>query len=334
MRISTGVAIIVGATLSGCTTLSFAPPKVVTEFAMQKVDEEGTCAVTGSANPITPDVSGALQLEDNFLAGYRCAARQASDGRQSFEIPSFLALVAAGVGGPLYGLSRNEVLAAGAYSGVMGRANSYYAPKENGNILRGAIDGVLCIKTASVGYDYFKDSPPEAKGAHLAPETSSEERVIAVINEQLAALQAQSKPGISDGEKAHIEARQKELSDLKTDMIKIMAQKDIKASVTIDTSRAYYELVVSALFSVDRVLEKRLSDSGSFEPAGISAELEKYVKQDVKATEDKKGFLGDLQDSNKIRSLTLADAEKQLIDLELDQLQARLQTCVVRAKIS
>jgi hypothetical protein len=216
----------------------------------------------------------------------------------------------------------------------MGRANSYYAPKEKANILRGAIDGVLCIKTASVGYDYFNDSPPEAKGAHLAPETSSEERVIALINEQLAALQAQSKPGISDGEKAHIEARQKELSDLKTDMIKIMAQKDIKASVTIDTSRAYYELVVSALFSVDRVLEKRLSDSGSFEPAGISAELEKYVKQDVKATEDKKGFLGDLQDSNKIRSLTLADAEKQLIDLELDQLQARLQTCVVRAKIS
>ena len=332
MRLS-ALAVLASATLSGCTTLSFAPPEVVTKFAGDKV-EPGSCAVTGSVTPITPDVAGALQLEDNFLAGYRCAAREASDGRQSFEIPSFLALVAAGVGGPLYGMSQNEVLAAGAYSAVMGRANSYYAPKEKGNILRGAIDGVLCIKNASVGYDYFDDSPPDPAGLMALADTSNEQKVIGLIDEQLADLKARLTPGLSAPARAQIEAKQAELNDLRTAMVKVMAQKAVKASVTIDAPRAYYELVVSALFSVDRVLEKRLSDSGTFDPDGITAELEKYTKQDAAATDDKEDLQKDLRDPSKAGFVSLANAQRDLVDLELDQLQARLQTCVVRAKVS
>jgi hypothetical protein len=82
------------------------------------------------------------------------------------------------------------------------------------------------------------------------------------------------------------------------------------------------------------VLEKRLSDSGTFDPDGITAELEKYTKQDAAATDDKEDLQKNLRDPSKAGFVSLANAQRDLVDLELDQLQARLQTCVVRAKVS
>jgi hypothetical protein len=331
MRTLRYAAVVAAAALSGCTTLSFAPPAVETRYAGEKV--ESNCAVTASAKrtEIHPDVPGALQLTDNFLEGYRCAAREASDGRQSFEIPSFLALVAAGLGGPLYGLTENEQLAGAGYSAVMMRANSYYAPKEKANVLRSAIDGVLCIKNASVGYDYFDENAGgSGDQQELLASTSDEEKIIELIDEQLADLKARLKPGISAAEKSEIEAKEKELNDLKTAMIKSMAQKVTKASVRIDAARAYYELVASALFSVDRVLGQRLSDSGSFDPASLSGELENLTRKEVTAENDAKA----LRDSAKTNFLSATNLAEQQVDVELDALQARLQKCVVRAKMT
>ncbi len=74
----------------GCTTTSFAPPKIYEDKA---VAADGTCPPskpTGAA--IGRDVDGALQLIDNYRLSYDCAFRQLANGRQFFEVPSALAL--------------------------------------------------------------------------------------------------------------------------------------------------------------------------------------------------------------------------------------------------
>ena len=321
-----------GLALTGCTTTSFAPPDVVTRYPMDSV-EPGSCTVRAAegAREISPDVAGANLLIDNFLAGYDCASREASNGRQSFEIPSFLALVAAGVGGPLYGFSRNEQLAAGAYSAVMGRANSYYAPKEKANMLRAAISGVTCISNAAVGYDYFDADAEDEDVAGLAVGTTPEDKLLELIDEQLADVAERLKAaGLAADERKALVARRKELDDLKLELTKRMDRRQAASSIRIDAEYAYFKLVRNALFDVDTVLERRLSDSGTYDPASLSGELENLTRQEVAAETEDRG----LDDPTKMALYGADGVEERKIDLELEQLHARLQKCVVRAKMT
>lgn len=320
-----------GLALGGCSTTSFAPPEIDTRYSMSGV-ESGTCAVTpDTAREITPNVAGAHLLIDNFLAGYKCASREASNGRQSFEVPSFLALVAASVGGPLYGFSRNEQLAAGAYSAVMGRANSYYAPKEKADLLRAAINGVTCIGNAAVGYDHFDaDAGRQDDTVSIAAQTTQEEKLIELIDGQLAEVAAALKvANLAQQERARLTTRQQELADLKFALTQQISRRVQASSIQIDAAFGYFKLVRNALVDVDTVLEKRLSDSGTFDPASLSGELENLTRQEV-AAETREADLNDTTKNN----LQGAALQEEKIDVQLDQLHARLQKCVVRAKMT
>jgi hypothetical protein len=320
-----------GLALGGCTTTSFAPPEIDTRYSMSGV-EPGTCAVTpDTASKIEPNVAGAHLLIDNFLAGYKCASREASNGRQSFEVPSFLALVAAGVGGPLYGLSRNEQLAAGAYSAVMGRANSYYAPKEKADLLRAAINGVTCIGNAAVGYDHFDADAKQPGGTvNIASQTTQEEMLIELIDGQLTEVAAALKVAdLAQQERTRLTTRQKELADLKFALTQQISRRLQASSIQIDAAFGYVKLVRNALVDVDTVLEKRLSDSGTFDPASLSGELENLTRQEV-AAETQQANLDDPSRTN----LHGASLEEKKIEVQLVQLHARLQKCVVRAKMT
>lgn len=327
------VAGLAGLALTGCTTTSFAPPQIETGYAMDGV-EPGTCAVYAAegASAITPDVAGANLLIDNFLAGYKCASREASNGRQSFEVPSFLALIAASVGGPLYGFSRNEQLAAGAYSAVMGRANSYYAPKEKADLLRAAISGVTCIGNAAVGYDYFNaDAEEEGEVRSAVDGTTQDEKLSSLVQAQLDEIKARLKAaGLTAAEKKDLADQRKELEDLLLGLLKRMDRAQQAGSVRIDADFAYFKLVRNALIDVDTVLEKRMSDSGTFDPASLSGELENLTRTEVAAETDERA----LDDPAKMTLYGADGVEDRKIDLELSQLHARLQKCVVRAKMT
>lgn len=148
-------AFTVGGTLSGCTTFSFGPPKVEVDKVItnQSPTKCGSFASAGEAL-IEKNVLGALELTNNFLRSYRCAAHEAADGRQIFEVPSFLALVAGAIG-PTFGLGDDGRIAALASASVYGRANNYYAPKEKSAVLDSALDAVVCIKAEAVGISFF-----------------------------------------------------------------------------------------------------------------------------------------------------------------------------------
>jgi hypothetical protein len=154
MRISSIVMVAVcSVTLAGCQTLSFAPPNVNLSHEVEATGLSG-CTITRTQDSIGPDVLGALQLTNNFIVTYRCASREAADGRQFFEVPSFLAIAAAALG-PSFGLNEDERLGLGAGAAIFNAGKAYYAPKEKAGILDSAIDALLCIKTESVGVSFF-----------------------------------------------------------------------------------------------------------------------------------------------------------------------------------
>jgi hypothetical protein len=318
-----------GLALGGCTTTSFAPPEIEMRHKVTGV-EAGTCIVTTESGKVGEDVAGAMVLIDNVLASYHCAARDVANGRQAFEIPSFLALIAAGVGGPVYGLSRNEVLAAGAYSAVMGRANGYFAPKDKANVLFAAIDGVLCIQNASVGYDYLdRNAGGSGDQVALAGATTLQKDVLDVVQKKIASIEAElAVPGLPADRSTALRTQLKEMKDLETALARQMGVMALDAGVKINPALAYFKLVKGGLYQVDRVIAKRLSDSGTFDAAGIAAELEKYNGQQREAQDDKKGFI----DGSKTPPSGLLSTQEALINVELDELDARIQKCVVLAK--
>lgn len=322
------VAGVAGLALSGCTTTSFAPPDIEMRKKVTAI-EAGTCVVRTESGEVDENVAGAMTLIDNVLASYHCASRDVANGRQAFEIPSFLALVAAGIGGPVYGLSENEVLAAGAYSAVMGRANSYFAPKDKANVLLAAIDGVVCIQNASVGYDYFDPyAGGSGAGADLLGDASVQHDALKVVRETIATIEADMKEsGITDARAQALKAQREDLKNLETALGREVAVRALNAGITIDPALAYFKLVKGGLYQVDRVIAKRLSESGTFDAAGIAAELEKYNGRQAQAEDDQKGLI----DGTKSGPIGL-NAKEALINVELDELGAKIQKCVVLAK--
>ncbi|WP_180147681.1 hypothetical protein [Sphingomonas sp. R-74633] len=354
-------------------TTSFAPPKVVVDrrveagrlFTCDQLDVAGT--KDPDSNKITPDIEGSVQLINNYIRAYRCAAHEAADGRQIFEVPSMLGLFVAGVG-PALGLSPDAALAASAGAAIYGRGNSYYAPKEKAAVLDSALDAVLCVKAAAVGFDFFdthgaapsvdmaRQEVQEANAAGLRADlTEQTEDVgklrIAAEKARVAGLVA---PPVDPGIKALLQAHQNTATP-QAGVAALDAAADAKAkevAATADTlrtveielavlrsrfsaPRVHYEMVSTALLSIERVLAQRFSSIGSFDSAGIAAEFSQLGEKEKEGTEDKKDLETGKLNDDKGGVLTKSDPEYQQRKdkTELDLMQTKLQICVVRAKV-
>lgn len=103
----------------------------------------------------------------------------------------------------------------------------------------------------------------------------------------------------------------------------------------IDVPRQYFEMVSAALFSVERILAQRLRDAGAMDTAGIASQFADFAKQAEEAKAKKARLLN--IDNNGDGMLTFADrtpeVNSQMIELDIEELQPRLQTCIVRAKL-
>ncbi len=368
---------------SGCSTFRFAPPDVDTNYRT-RVDGKVGCdphritSTGGKADQssdeveINRDVDGALNLIENFVAVYRCSAREAADGRQIFEVPSLLSLVVGGIGGN-FGLTDDGRLAAAAGSLVYNRANSYYAPQAKAGMLDSALDAVLCMKTASVGIN-FLDTRLEPERRKTREELQA---LITLTNIELDQAKAQlgalqDKMEGSDYESdapensadsnqlAELQAREIALNNHKTALQRLLESIDpeqpaslaqirpatsTSGRVEIDFDRQYYELISSGLLSIERILARRLSAAGTgVDVQSLTTELQALVErerqlaaQEREAREAQAGTNAGGNGFTKTNGTMLFDnqtaKDQRLIEIDIDQLQVEVQQCIVRAKL-
>jgi hypothetical protein len=95
-------------------------------------------------------------------------------------------------------------------------------------------------------------------------------------------------------------------------------------SITITPDEKYFEMVSASLASVDRILGGRLSSAGNSDFSSVIDEIKVLLPKTEPSAPDKATLRAALSDSSK-----LAEA----ITIDLDALQAKLQVCVLRAKL-
>lgn len=164
MKKSSVAIILLGAFgMSGCSTLSFAPPPVNIANEMEvegsNLSHSRRCMpeqkLSGSDPiPIGKDAEGAMTLTNNFIYYYRCASHSAGNGRQAFEIPAFLTLVGTATAAA-FGAGSDVVIAGGAANATLDGAKDYYAPMTKASIYDSALDAFLCIKSTAAGVQPF-----------------------------------------------------------------------------------------------------------------------------------------------------------------------------------
>jgi len=377
---------------SGCATSSFAPPAVELDRPIVSPDPTKCAQLAPPSGPrLQHNVAGGVDLVDNFVRAYRCAAREAADGRQAFEVPSFLALAAAGLG-PAFGMSEDAGLALGGAAAVAGHANSYYAPKQKAVVLDSALNAVLCVKTESVGVDFFdtrRDPDPVIESA-----IASTQQVLGTLNADVqklsiersavqleisgAAREMQIAPtpegreaasqrqqqqrmrtaeidteiaskaqAVSAATNALVRLRSRELSSIVNPLI-ITRQLSGGGVVEVSVAEQYFQMVSAALLSVDRILAQRLSNTGSFDSAGLASELSTLIKK----RDDAEAALNTAKDARDKAAATAGGggggggaavpmamapgeerANEKVIELSIGVLQPALQKCVVMAKL-
>ena len=146
--------------LCGCASTSFAPPRVDVHNAMSSASLDARCNLfLGKGDVIYPNVDGAQMLISNYLDSYRCTMHEAANGRQPWEILSFLSLIAATTATAL-GAGRNVAIVGASANSVFTSGNGYYAPRQQAAILNDSVDALACIQSESVGID-----PMELKSA-------------------------------------------------------------------------------------------------------------------------------------------------------------------------
>jgi hypothetical protein len=126
-----------------------------------------SCNPRTPGTPIEQDVPGALQLIDNFVDAYRCAGHAAANGRQAFEVPSFLTLVGSAAA-VAFGAGPDVAIAGGIGNSVFSGGKSYYDPEAKADIFDRSLDALLCIQTEAVGikaFDVPKASEAERGGS-------------------------------------------------------------------------------------------------------------------------------------------------------------------------
>ncbi|PTS74378.1 hypothetical protein DBR17_17175 [Sphingomonas sp. HMWF008] len=116
--------------------------------------------------------------------------------------------------------------------------------------------------------------------------------------------------------------------------------------VVVTVEQRYFAIVSASLFSVERVLAQRLSNVGSFDPAGVIAEIKTLAEEARKKTEDAEATSDNqakalAADGSKVNALGSAKSAVATTDqtkvaqtiVQIESLQPKLQQCVVRAKI-
>ena len=102
--------------------------------------------------------------------------------------------------------------------------------------------------------------------------------------------------------------------------------------VEVTAEFQYYKMVQSALKTVNRAAARRLSRRGSFDAAGVAAEIEILAKK-IKDAEDAKKKPPTPPDPKAISMFGMqAAGALEKTQLDLDILQPKIQTCVLRAK--
>jgi hypothetical protein len=360
---SAGFAFLGAVGLSGCTTFSFAPPSVQTEYRIGA--SRSACGPTSKdGRQIEKNFRGARDLIDNFTTSYRCASHEAADGRQIFEVPSFLALVAAAMG-PTFGLTDHGRIAAAGAASVLGRANSYYAPREKMPALDAALDAVLCVKSESIGVAFFDTRQGDAEQARTAvikaqqqitqlqtALTSLETRRAAAVSELEKLTQATDSSSVArtaaltelKSVEASISDTGAELTTLETALNALVDSKVLKTvsisrigiagvddeNLVASVNEQYFEMVSSALMSVERILANRMKSAGKYDPAGLQAEIGKLIA-DMKAADDKTNNQFALRSQATAQTMQIQTVAE--IKLMVAAIEPKLQNCVVRAKL-
>jgi hypothetical protein len=142
--------------LSGCASLSFAPPSVNLATRVTTT-QSGSCTAAMPTQTRVDNhnsVESALFLIDNYMQAYGCALATTSNGRQMFQIPSHLAALL-GVAGAAFGGSPDLALGSGIAASTFNSANGYWAPQEKASVIDSAYDAILCIRTESVGIPFI-----------------------------------------------------------------------------------------------------------------------------------------------------------------------------------
>lgn len=116
--------------------------------------------------------------------------------------------------------------------------------------------------------------------------------------------------------------------------------------VAVTAEQRYFALVSASLLSVERVLAQRLSNVGSFDPAGVIAEIKTLAEEARQKTEDAEATADNqaqalMADGSKTGSSAGAKSAVAATDQDkiaqtivlVETLQPKLQQCVVRAKI-
>ena len=367
-----GLTILLGVLSTGCSTVSFAPPYVDTNYR-GKIESHADCVfardeIGKEPVAINPDILGALALADNYEAVYRCSLAAASDGRQIFEVPSLLALVTAGLGGN-FGLSEDGRLAAAGGALLYNRANSYYAPAEKAGYLDAALDAVTCVKNRAVGVGFFDTRDPVQTNAEVEQLETAIADTEGVIEEKRSALAqmkvAEDKIGeealVADigAEAALIQERdsliniRNTLMALRSALLIKSAQQENALSITkettngvieIDVRRQYFQIIAGGLSQIDQVLGRRLRAAGTItDPQSLATELQALAERSQNQAREEAEAIAAPTDS----ALTTKMAEvsgvlkfdspetknERVIEIQIDQLDTNVQQCVARAKL-
>ena len=330
------IALLLAAPLGACQTASFAPPGVNPQLKASHAGASG-CGPVTLGDTIGRDVDGAMTLTDNFIFAYRCGERQLANGRQYFQVPSFIAAVG-GLIGPTLGMSNNAVLLTGASAGVFNTGNSYYAPQAKAGIVSSALRALTCIKVEAAGISYFNtDEPEKPKPGETPPPTGEEMRqILRVLQTQQAELtQEVARGDAAAGPALAINlAQQRRIATVLAEAMTNRFEEAASGEVEIDAEAQYFEMVSGALFSVESILGKRLRDTGSLDTADVFAKLTELAK----AHEEAQAALDAARNEQEAAETGgnnmmgfLEQKRKKTVKLENAALQPKLQTCVLQA---
>jgi hypothetical protein len=346
--------------LAGCASMSFAPPRVETAAKISGTyDSAGGCkskieVARGAQVPIRPNVIGAIDLINNYVLIYGCAADELADGRQIFEVPSFLA-AATGLIGASFGLSEAGVLAAGTGAAVTKSANNYYAPKQKAALVTTALRALLCVKNEAVGISYFRTSAASQGGDSPASEDTAGENVKLLLESLSTENRLVAQMKSDDDKSAALSAMQSDLRKANSALAAIVAETPVDPpAVFIDAERQYYEMVSGALYAIHSILGERMRDAGSTDTTDVFKQLKELAGESEDAdgavdtaetdvanaqnqlagTKNMKLMGGRATDSDvRDAKAALAKAEAKLVRLQNDALQPKLQTCVLQARV-
>lgn len=102
-------------------------------------------------------------------------------------------------------------------------------------------------------------------------------------------------------------------------------------SVELSPDRQYYEIVVAALLSVENVMLQRTTSAGTYAPDAIISEINSIKEKLDKANDDKNKAVA----ASKAATMSTDLPTQKVIAstlVKLDELQPKLQACVIRAK--